>query len=127
MLFCQGKETPMPYHKYRNTPTTIDGHKFDSAAESRRYTELKFLQSVGKIKDLELQPPFLLQDKYVNGKGKKIQAIFYIADFRYWDFDTDAWVIEDVKRKATATAVYKIKRKLFEKIFHPSMVVEVDA
>jgi hypothetical protein len=47
-------------HKYRAISETVDGHKFPSKAEARRYRELKLLQAAGKIRGLELQPVFKL-------------------------------------------------------------------
>lgn len=117
----------MPYHKYRNTPTTVDNIKFASAAESRRYTELKFLLDASFIKDLKLQPRFELLPKYVNGAGDKIQKMEYVADFSYFDIERNCFIVEDVKRKATATAVYKLKKKWFEQKYYPLTIMEVDA
>ena len=51
--------------KYRNIKTEIDGIKFDSKKEAKRYSELKMLESTSAINQLELQPQFPL---YVNGE-----------------------------------------------------------
>ena len=47
-------------HKYNAIPTTVDGIRFASKREARRYLELKLLQKAGHISDLELQPRFRL-------------------------------------------------------------------
>jgi len=117
----------MSYHKYRNVPTTVDNIRFASRAESRRYSELKLFVQTGQIIDLTLQPRYLLIPKYTNANGEKIQAAYYVADFSYYDTEKGAFVIEDVKRKATATAVYKFKKKLFEYMYPDRTIVEVDA
>lgn len=117
----------MPYQKYRNTPTTVDNIRFASAAESRRYLELKMLLNAGLISDLELQPKFVIIPQYTNVKGKKIQAAYYIADFRYFDIRLAQRIIEDVKRPQTATAIYKLKKKLFEYRYPGEFICEVDA
>lgn len=117
----------MSYHKYRNVITTVDNIKFASAAESRRYKELKVLVRAGLITDLELQPRYEIIPKYVNAKGEKIQAAYYVADFLYYDPTEGVYVIEDVKRKQTATAVYKLKKKLFEYRYPDKIIIEVDA
>jgi len=117
----------MTYRKYLNKPTIVDSITFDSIAESRRYRELKLLLDNGNITKLELQPRFTLLEAYVNGKGKKIQALYYFADFRYFDMELDRWIVEDVKRSATATPVYKLKKKLFESKFFPLTITETDA
>ena len=100
------------YNKYRAKKTVIDGITFDSKAEARRYSELKLLQMGRKIKNLELQPRFELQPGFTH-KGKKIQAINYIADFAYIDCETGANVVEDVK--GMRTKEFNIKYKLFLK------------
>ena len=33
--------------KYRNQPVTVDGYRFDSKAEARRWGELKLLAALG--------------------------------------------------------------------------------
>ena len=42
-------------HKYSARPTEVDGIRFDSKAEARRYTELRTLEKAGEISHLELQ------------------------------------------------------------------------
>lgn len=73
--------------KYNAVKTIIDGIKFDSKAEARRYSELKLLERSGLISKLKLQPRYNLMPSYTNGKGQKIRAIDYIADFEYLDMD----------------------------------------
>lgn len=68
--------------KYKNQKTQIDMYVFDSAAEARRYKELKLLERAGEISNLELQPRFLLQDSFKKN-GKTYRKIEYIADFKY--------------------------------------------
>lgn len=92
--------------KYRNRKTTVDGIRFDSAAESKRYGELKLLQSQGEITDLVLQPRFPLM---VN--GEKVGT--YSADFQYRDSGGQL-VVEDVK--GVPTTVYRLKKKLMKAV-----------
>lgn len=68
--------------KYRNKKVQIDMYLFDSIAESRRYKELALLERAGEIKDLQLQPRFLLQESFKKN-GKTYRKIEYIADFMY--------------------------------------------
>ena len=101
--------------KYHNKKTEMDGIVFDSIKESRRYFELKLLEKHGEIKNLELQPKYLLQEGfytklYPEGK-KKIRAIYYIADFQYEE--NGMIVAEDVK--GILSPIYKMKKKLFLK------------
>ena len=91
--------------KYRNKPKTVDGFKFDSQKEAKRYMELSMLLRAGEIKDLKLQPKF---DLMVNDK----KLGFYKADFQYVDKKSGQTVVEDVKSKATITPVYRLKKKI---------------
>lgn len=96
-------------HKYNAQPTIIDGIRFDSKKEARRYVELNQMQAQGLIHDLALQPRFELLEAFTDKTGKRHRAINYTADFEYREGDNI--VIEDVK--GVETAVFKIKRKLF--------------
>lgn len=98
--------------KYNAVKTLVDGIKFDSRKEAARYQELKILKRAGEIRDLELQPRFLLQDKF-KLDGVTHRKIEYVADFKYWDNKEKKWIIEDVK--GVRTQVYLIKKKLFLK------------
>lgn len=100
--------------KYHATKTVVDGIKFDSKKEARRWLELRALESAGRICNLQRQVRFELlpsqRDKVTN---KVIERpCFYVADFTYTDAKDDSYVIEDVKTPATATPVYKLKKKL---------------
>jgi hypothetical protein len=90
--------------KYGNRKTEVDGHLFDSAAEARRYGELKLLLDAGKIERLTLQPRYTLY----GSDGEKVCT--YVADFTY--LEDGAWKVEDVK--GVKTAVYRIKKKLMK-------------
>lgn len=68
--------------KYKNKKTQVDMYVFDSIAESRRYKELALLEKAREIKDLQLQPRFLLQESF-NKNGKTYRKIEYVADFMY--------------------------------------------
>lgn len=103
---------PIPKkHKYSARKVFVDGHKFDSKKEANRYMVLRNMLNVGLIRNLELQPEFLLQEGFRH-KGKKYREIKYIADFRYIDDEGVEWV-EDTK--GYKTEGYQIKKKLFLK------------
>ena len=102
------------YSKYNAKKTVVDGIEFDSIREAERYRELKLLERGKEIRNLVLQPRFLLQDKFVDKHGKTHRKIEYVADFLYIDKDDKA-IVEDVK--GVLTDVYKIKKKLFLKIY----------
>lgn len=102
----------MKYNKYNASKTVVDGIRFDSRAEARRYRELKLLQRAGEIKDLELQPSFLLIERF-KCCGKTYRDTRYIADFAYIEIKTGLHVVEDVK--GVETEVFRLKKKLFLK------------
>lgn len=109
-LHANGRRPGKKRHKYNARRVTVDGHTFDSKAEARRYNQLRLLQRVGDIADLELQPSFELQPGFTDASGKRQRAIHYIADFAY-TLPDGRRIVEDVK--GVETAVFKLKRKLF--------------
>ena len=100
--------------KYHARPTTIDGVRFASAAEARRYGQLMLLQKLGEISGLELQPRFPI---VIDGK----LCATYVADFAY--FTQGERVVEDVK--GMITPVYRLKKKLVEALYPGTKIVEV--
>lgn len=100
--------------KFFSKKVVVDGITFDSKKESQRYLQLKELEKEGKIKDLELQKEYVLQDKFkLNGKTRR--AITYRADFTYISTIDNRVHVEDVKSPYTKKdKVYRIKKKLFE-------------
>ena len=97
--------------KYKSKSVVVDGHKFPSQLEAKRYTELKMMQRSGRISNLKLQPRFELQPSFKKN-GKTYRKIEYVADFQYLDNKTKKTVIEDTK--GFETDVFKIKLKMFE-------------
>lgn len=79
--------------KYGAIPTVVDGIRFASKAEAKRWGELKLLERDGEIRRLERQPKFDLMVL-----GEKIGR--YIGDFAYLDKRL-CRVVEDVKGYAT--------------------------
>ena len=108
-------------HKYHNQPTMLDDILFDSKKEAMRYAELKMLEKAGAITDLKRQVPYELQPAFYH-KGKRVQAIRYIADFVYTEDGNQ--VIEDVKSDGTRyNQVYKIKKKMM--LYHGWEIKEI--
>lgn len=90
--------------KFRNRPVVVDGLRFDSQAESRRYLWLKAEQAAGRIRDLVVHPVYPL---VVNGQpiGRFVPDFHYVRDGRV--------VVEDVKSPVTAALrVYQMKKRL---------------
>lgn len=91
--------------KYRNVKATVDGITFDSKKEANRYIQLRLLERSGHISDLRCQVKYELIPKQKDERKAE-----YIADFVY--SEGGKTIAEDVK--GYATAVYKLKRKLFK-------------
>ena len=103
-------------NKYLNKNTVIDGIKFDSQGEGRRYIELKLMEKAGNISNLEIQKKFLLIPKQGNER-----PVTYIADFVY--MEDGLKIVEDWKSPYSRTKDYIIKRKMM-KFFHGITIKE---
>lgn len=96
-------------HKYGAVKTDVDGVRFDSKAEARRWVELRILEQGGVIQELERQRSF---DIVVN----EVKICRYKADFAYKM--NGEQVVEDVK--GYETPEFKLKWKLMHAVF-PSL------
>lgn len=112
-------DRPAGLRKYGERKTEVDGITFDSDAEARRYRELILLQAAGEIRDIEIQPKWVLQPSFKRGK-RTTRAITYRADFRYTEVATGEVVVEDVK--GMETEVFKIKAKML--LYHHDIEVK---
>lgn len=108
--------------KYKSKKVVVDGIKFDSKREAKRYMELKILKKARLIKQLELQKTFELQPSFKKN-GKTYRKITYKADFYYYDNQLKKYVVEDTKGFKTET--YKIKKKMFEYVYPDLELVEL--
>lgn len=106
--------------KYHNIRIEVDGIKFDSKKEYKRYTELKLLERAGLIRELKLQVPFELVPAQPGGLRSE-RPLTYVADFVYYDKEKNRQVIEDTK--GVKTDLYIVKRKLMKLAGHE--IVEI--
>lgn len=100
--------------KYGAKKVIFDGITFDSKKEASRYKELKLLEQLGDIEQLETHVKFVLIPSQ-KCEGKVIEReCSYIADFVY--MENGEVIVEDVKgyRDASSAgyAKFVIKRKL---------------
>lgn len=95
------RENKPKQSKYGNHKVVVDGEKVaDSEHEYRRLNELKVLQRVGEIKDLQTQVRYnLIPSQKICGKTER--GVSYVADFVYWTKD-DQFICEDAKGHKTA-------------------------
>lgn len=112
---------PSHRNKYGAVPCEIDGRRFDSKAEGRRYLALKDQERRGEISGLECQVSYELIPAQVIA-GKKEKPVRYVCDFRY--IRNGRPVVEDVKSAPTKTREFILKRKLMWFI-HKIAVIEV--
>ena len=94
--------------KYKNVKTVVDGIKFDSKLEAKRYGSLKLLKAAGEIESFELQKRYPL---VVNG----VKICTYVCDFVV-NYPNGARVIEDTK--GVLTPDFKLKMKLMKAIYN---------
>ena len=100
-------------NKFNAKKIEVDGHVFDSMAESNRYAQLKLLERARAIRALSLQPSFILT---VNGH----EICEFRGDFSY--FENGRNVVED--SKGVVTREFRLKRKLFLAL-HPTIELRV--
>lgn len=96
--------------KYHNQPVVVNGIKFDSRREARRYQELQLLLRAGEITQLQLQKKYTLIPSQKKPSGGTERACTYTADFVYKDNRTGKETVEDAKGMKTQQGI--IRRKL---------------
>lgn len=97
-------------HKYLAKKTEIDGIKFPSKKEAKRYTELKLLQQTGEVVFFLRQVPF-----HLPGNVK------YVCDFQvFWKDNRVSF--EDTK--GFKTLLYITKKKIVESLY-PIKIEEI--
>jgi hypothetical protein len=103
-----------PRRKYRNTKVEVDGETFDSRAEANVWLKLCDRNARREIYDLKRQVAFALKTCVMLPTGRPIvvQVALYVADFVYWEGGQKHVI--DVKRPATTTAIYRLKRRWLE-------------
>jgi hypothetical protein len=97
-------------HKFRAIRTELDGIKFASRKEARRYRELRLLEKSGELLFFLRQVPFHLPAN-----------VKYVCDFLcFWKDETVT--VEDVK--GIKTPLYILKKKQVEATY-PVSITEV--
>ena len=119
---CADKQIEIPRNKYHAKVTEIDGIRFDSQAEARRYVALKSMERSGEIIGLKIHPRYILQSPFIRD-GRREREITYEGDFSY--VKDNRLVVEDVK--GLKTDLYKVKRKMFMYRYPDIKFIEVNA
>jgi len=102
---------PKSSHKYGAKAMMVDGIRFPSMKEAKRYTTLKALEKAHLISNLKIQVPYEL-----NPGGT--HSLKYIADFVYTN-DKGEQIVED--SKGYKTREYKKKKKLMLEVHNISI------
>lgn len=90
----------------------LDGYTFLSGSEKDFYLKLKKAKKEGRIKDFEIAKKYILQDSFVNWRGKKEDEILHYPDFLITRNDGSQYII-DTKGGSYHESEAVIKRKLF--------------
>lgn len=101
-------KAPAKPSKYRNVITEIDGMRFDSRAEAKRWRDLKMLERGGVIANLERQIPIeLVAGTKLHGANRARPAIRIVVDFRFYDVELSRVRHQDTKGEETAVSLIK--------------------
>jgi hypothetical protein len=98
-------------NKMHSKQTIVSGfnYKFPSKLEARRYEQLILLERAGEIRNLKLQPEYVLSSGYVDpNTGEKMRQVIYIGDFEY--IENGKLVLEEIK--GFETDVFRMKWRL---------------
>ncbi len=89
-------------NKYGAKKCEVDGFKFDSQREARRYLQLRALEKAGELRELKLQVPIMLTGSngapMLSRAGRQMRLT---VDFSYYCTTRDRRVYEDAKGKPT--------------------------
>ena len=97
-------------NKYHARSVDIDGMRFDSQREARRFQELRLMEMASQISDLKRQEVVMLSS-----------GITWRMDFTY--VERGLRVLEDFK--GAMTREYKLKRRLLIDDIHRGFIVGV--
>ena len=106
--------------KYRAVPVVIDGKRFASGREGKRYLDLRMLERAGVISHLECQPRFpIVIDGEALRYSKSKRVVTAVMDFAY--FRDGKRILED--SKGYDNPLSKLKRALVERIYRCTVEV----
>lgn len=100
-------------NKYHAQSVVVNGIRFDSKKEARRYQDLRLLQQAGEVTWFLRQVPFDLPG-----------GVVYRLDFLVCWRDGH-YTYEDVKGGKVRTKEYRIKKKQVEELYSGVMVEEI--
>ncbi len=107
--FGMGRLIPKKPTKYKSRACIVDGIRFPSQKQGRRYQDLKLLESQSLIRSLRLEVPYVLK---VNG----VKVCKYVADFVFEEYAHGVWTVVVEDCKGFLTPVYRLKKKLLKAV-----------
>lgn len=111
----------MKRRKYGNKPTIVDGIKFDSAREAKRWQELKLLERAGHICALQRQVVYCLaQSVKIAGEKRARPMMRYTADFVYMNGHARP-VVEDAK--GFSDKAFRMRQHLMKSVHGIDVVI----
>ena len=106
--------------KYGNKKVEVNGIRFDSKKEAKRYLDLRAMEIAGQIQNLQRQVKYkLIPTQRIGGKVVE-REVSYVADFVYEK--NGETVVEDTKGHRTKDYILKRKMMLH---FHGIQIREV--
>ena len=95
-------------NKYGAEPVEVDGIRFDSKREARRWCALRQLEMAGEIEDLQRQVVLILHGKDEALRTRTGKPMRITIDFSYVERSTGMRIYEDAKGKPTRD--YEVRR-----------------
>jgi len=100
--------------KFNAQPQVVDGIKFDSKREAKRWQDLNNLQRAGLISNLERQVTYILAPSVkIDGEDRARPALRFKADFRYVD-ELGATIVDDCK--GMPDTAFRIRQHLMKSV-----------
>lgn len=124
MTRLKTRPSPRRPSKYRAEKVIFYGEEFASKAEGLRYLVLLDLVEQGVIYNLRRQPRFPLDPAFTAADGERFAALHYTLDYIYQvrSDPPNVWHVEEVKGYATKD--YKIRLRLFKRLY-PQYIVHI--
>lgn len=100
-------------NKFGARKTVVDGIKFDSGREAKRWAELQILQRAGRISKLERQVTYILAPSVkIAGEKRARPALRLKADFRY--IEDGQTIVDDAK--GYSDTAFRIRQHLMKSV-----------
>lgn len=100
-------------NKFGAIATTVDGIRFDSMREARRWAELRLLERAGEIRNLRRQVKIPLIGQSAPLKTRTGRAMKITVDFAYEDRRL-GWVEVFEDSKGMPTRDYEVRRAVVQ-------------